>query len=207
MMVRWGSRLIAGQAVKVGRTCWSNPMLMIVAGLLAGAGFGYLMPLSAAGSEDGTWMPLDFDKGMEVFTGTSHAFIPREPGFVSEGNCRLSGRTKFLRLESDDPDIVRLGYVVDLAAPPTTMPDSDAAPSSPGSTLQTVCSPYNVQFSFSFFDADGFRLHDVRTPTQRLSPSESCSFRGIAKQPVPRDVADHTEKVDCRLCFEGIEIP
>jgi hypothetical protein len=181
--------------------------LTIIAALLAGVGFGYLMPHSAAGQEDGIWMPLAFDKGLEVFTGTSRTFIPREPGFVSEGNCRLSGGANFFCLESDDPDVMRLGYIVDLTTVPTGTRDGDAASASPGGGSLPVCSPYNVQFSFSLFDADGFRLEDIRTPLQRLYPAESSSFRGILEQPIPRDIADRTEKIDCCLCFEGIEIP
>jgi len=179
---------------------WSNPVLiMILVALLAGAGFGYLMPRSAAGKEDGRWMPLGFDKGMEVFTGTSRTYIPREPGFVTEGNCRLTGQAKFFRLASDDPGLMRLGYGVDLTAPPTAMPDGDAT--------QPVNSPYNVQFSFALIDADGFPLYHIRTGTQRLNPGESRSFQDIVEQPVPRDIAARTERIDCRLCFEGIEIP
>jgi hypothetical protein len=207
MMAQWGSKLAGGQAVHVGHTRWTNSILTIIAALLAGVGFGYLMPHSAAGQEDGRWMPLAFDKGLEVFTGTSRTFIPREPGFVSEGNCRLSGGAKFFCLESDDPGVMRLGYIVDLTAVPPGRHDADAAWAGLGDGSLPVCSPYNVQFNFSFFDADGFRLDDIRTPLQRLNPAESCSFRGIIEQPIPREVADRTEKIDCCLCFEGIEIP
>lgn len=176
---------------------WSNSVLMIVLALVVGASFGYLMPRSAAGKEDDRWMSLNFEKGMEVFTGASHAHIPREPGFVSEGHCRLSGQAKFYRLASDEPGQMRLAYGVDLTALPATMPDD----------AQSLDSSYNVQFSFSLIDADGLRLHTVRTGTQRLNPAESCSFQDIVRGPIPGNVAAHTEKIDCRLCFEGIEIP
>jgi len=207
MMVQSGSKLAGGQAVNVGRVRWTNSILTIIAALLAGVGFGYLMPHSAAGQEDGRWMPLAFEKGLEVFTGTSRTYVPREPGFVSEGDCRLSGGAKFFSLESDDPEIMRLGYIVDLAAAPAGARDSDAVSAGPGGVSPAFCSPYIVQFSFSLFDADGFRLDDIRTSLQRLNPAESSSFRGILEQPIPRDIADRTEKIDCRLCFEGIEIP
>jgi len=206
-MAQWGSKLAGGQAVSVGHTRWTNSILTIIAALLAGVGFGYLMPHSAAGQEDGRWMPLAFEKGLEVFTGTSRTFVPREPGFVSEGNCRLSGGAKFFCLESDDPDVMRLGYIVDLTAVPTRTHDGDTASAGSGGGSPTVSSPYKVQFHFSLFDADGFRLEDIRTPLQRLNPAESSSFRGILDQPIPRDIADRTEKIDCCLCFEGIEIP
>jgi len=178
---------------------WSNSVLMVVLALVAGAGFGYLVPHSAAGQEDGRWMPLDFEKGMEVFTGTSHTYIPREPGFVKESHCRLSGQAKFYRLASDEPGLMRLGYGVDFTAPPISTSGSGAA--------ESISSPYNIQLSFSLFDADGFRLHTVRTGMQRLNPSESCSFQDIVRQPIPGDVAARTDRIDCRLCFEGIEIP
>ena len=70
-----------------------------------------------------------------------------------------------------------------------------------------LSSSYNVQFSFALLDADGFPVHYVRTATQRLNPSESCIFQGIVQQPIPCDIAHRTEKIECRLCFEGIEIP
>jgi hypothetical protein len=178
---------------------WSNSVLTALVALLAGASLGYLMPHSAIGKEEGRWIPLGFEKGMEVFTGTSRAFIPHEPGFVSEGNCRLSGQAKFFRLASDDPGLLRLGYGVDFTAPPTVAGD--------GYATGPMWSPYNVQLSFAMIDADGFRLHTVRTGTQRLSPDESCSFQDIVRQPIPGDVASRTEKIECRLCFEGIEIP
>jgi hypothetical protein len=178
---------------------WSNSVLMVVVALFVGASFGYLVPRSAAGDEDSKWMPIGFEKGMEVFMGTSHTYVPHEPGFVSEGNCRLSGRAKFYRLATDDPGLMRLGYGVDFAAPPTAARGMNA--------LQPVDSPYNVQLRFSLFDADGFRLYTVRTGTQRLNPAESCSFQDIVRQPIPGDIAERTEKIECRLCFEGIEIP
>jgi hypothetical protein len=162
-------------------------------------GLGYLMPHSAAGKEEGRWFPLGFEKGMEVFLGTSRAFFPYEPGFVSEGNGKLSGRAKFLRLASDDPGLLRLGYGVDFTAPPRDAGDSYAA--------GPMWSPYNVQLSFAMLDADGFRLHTVRTGTQRLSPTESSSYQDIVRQPIPGDIAIRTDKIECRLCFEGIEIP
>jgi len=206
-MAQWGSKLAGGQAVHVGHTRWTNSVLTIIAALLTGVGVGYLMPHSAAGQEDGRWFPLAFDKGLEVFTGTSHAFIPREPGFVSEGDCRLAGGAKFFRLEGADADIMRLGYIVDLTAMAPGRHDADGASAGLGDGSLPLWSPYNVQFNFSLFDADGFRLEDIRTPLQRLNPAESSSFRGILEQPIPRDVADRTEKIVCCLCFEGIEIP
>jgi hypothetical protein len=178
---------------------WSNSVLTALVAMLAGAGFGYLMPHSAAGKEQGRWFPLGFEKGMEVFLGTSRAFFPYEPGFVSEGKCKLSGRAKFFRLASDDPGLLRLGYGVDFTAPPTDTGDSDAT--------GPMWSPYNVQFSFALLDTDGFRLHTVRTGTQRLSAAESCSYQDIVRQPIPGVVASRTDKIECRLCFEGIEIP
>jgi hypothetical protein len=178
---------------------WSNSVLVAVVALFVGVSLGYLAPRSAAGNEDGKWMPLGFEKAMEVFTGTSHTYVPHEPGFVSEGHCKLSGQAKFYRLETDEPGLMRLGYGVDFAAPPTPTPNGDAT--------QSINSPYNVQLSFSLFDADGFRLHTVRTGTQRLNPAESCSFQDIVRQPIPGDIADRTDKIECRLCFEGIEIP
>lgn len=178
---------------------WSNSVLMVVAALFVGASFGYLVPRSAAGKEDSKWMPLGFEKGMEVFTGASRTYVPHEPGFVSEGHCKLSGQAKFYRLETDEPGLMRLGYGVDFTAPPTRESNATAA--------QPIDSPYNVQLSFSLFDADGFRLHTVRTGMQRLNPAESCSFQDIVRQPIPGDIAERTKQVECRLCFEGIEIP
>ncbi len=175
---------------------WSNSVLMVVVALVVGASFGYLVPRSATGEETRSWLPMIFEKGMEVFMGTSHTYVAREPGFVSEGNCRLSGLARFLPSASDDDQVVRLGYAIDLAAPAT-----------PPEAPLHLFSSYNVQFSFALLDADGFPVHYVRTATQRLNPSESCIFQGIVEQPIPCDIARRTEKIECRLCFEGIEIP
>jgi hypothetical protein len=166
---------------------------MVMAALAVGAGFGYLMPRSATGKEGRSLLPMVFEKGMEVFTGTSHTYVPREPSFVSEGNCRLSGLAKFFPPTGDDSQVVRLGYALDLEAP--SSPDSVAS------------WPYNAQFSFALLDADGFPVRYVRTGTQRLNPGESSIFQGILEEPIPCDIAARTKKVECRLCFEGIEIP
>lgn len=173
---------------------WSSSVLMVVVSLVVGASLGYLAPRSAAGKEGQSPLPMVFEKGMEVFTGASRTYVPREPGFVSEGNCRLSGLAKFFPPTGDDSHVVRLGYVVDLEA---LSPDASADSSS----------RYDVQFSLALLDADGFPLHCVRTGTQRLNPSESCMFQGIVAEPIPCEIADLTEKVDCRLCFAGIETP
>ncbi|MBN1508190.1 MAG: hypothetical protein JW955_15170, partial [Sedimentisphaerales bacterium] len=173
---------------------WSDSVLTALVAMLAGASFGYLMPHSAAGKEKGRWMPLGFEKGMEVFLGTSRAFFPYEPRFVREGDCKLSGRVKWFRPASDDPGQARLGYGVDFTAPPTTSGDRHAA--------GPMWSPYNVQLCFTMLDADGFRLHTVRTAVQRLDPAQSCSLRDIVRQPIPGGVARRTEKIECRLCFE-----
>ncbi len=175
---------------------WSNSVLMVVPALVVGASLGYLVPRSATGKEDRSWLPMTFEKGMEVFTQTSHTYVPREPGFVGDGKCRLAGLAKFLPPAGDDPQVVRLAYAVDLAAA-----------ASPAEASLYRSSPYDMQFSFALLDADGFPLHYVRAATQRLDPSESCTFQGIVGQPIPRDIASRTEKIQCRLCFEGIEIP
>ena len=181
---------------------WSSSVLMAVVALVAGASFGYLMPHSAVGKEGRSPLPMTFEKAMEVFNGESHTYIPREPGFVSDGSCRLSGLAKFSSPVGNDSRAVRLGYALDLEALP-----ADMTPISPDDETTDVFSPYDVQFSFALLDADGFPLHYVRTSTQRLNPSESCMFQGIVAEPIPCDVAARTEKVDCRLCFAGIEIP
>jgi len=181
---------------------WSSSVLMAVVALFVGASFGYLAPHSAAGKEGRTPLPMVFEKGMEVFNGESHTYIPREPGFVSDGNCRLSGLAKFFPPAGDDSRVVRLGYAVDLEALPTGVPLM-----SPADAPIDFSSLYDVQFSFALLDADGFPLHYVRTDAQRLNPSESCMFQGIVAEAIPCDIADRTEKIDCRLCFAGIEIP
>ncbi len=175
---------------------WSNSVLMVVLALVVGASFGYLVPRSATGKEDRSWLPMVFEKGMEVFTQTSHTYVPREPGFVGGGKCRLAGLAKFLPPAGDDSQAMRLAYAVDLAAPANSAEDPLG-----------LSSPYDVEFNFALLDADGFPLHYVRTAAQRLNPSESCTFQGIVGQPIPRDVASRTERIQCRLCFEGIEIP
>jgi len=181
---------------------WSSSVLMAVVALVVGASFGYLVPHSAVGKEGRSPLPMTFEKGMEVFNGESHTYIPREPGFVSDGNCRLSGLAKFFPPTDNDSRFVRLGYALDLEALP-----EDVSLISPGDEIPDVSSLYDVQFSFALLDVDGFPLHYVRTGIQRLNPSESCIFQGIVAEAVPCDIADRTEKVDCRLCFAGIEIP
>jgi len=167
---------------------------MVVVSLAVGASFGYLAPRSAAGNEGRSPLPMAFERGMEVFTGASRTYIPREPGFISEGNCRLSGLAKFFPPADDDSHSVRLGYAVDLEALSSDVPAD-------------FSSCYDVQFSFALLDADGFPLHYVRTGMQRLNPIESCIFQGVLAEPIPCEIADLTEKIDCRLCFAGIEIP
>ncbi len=175
---------------------WSKSVLVVVVALVVGASFGYLVPRSATGEEDRSWLPMVFEKGMEVFLGTSHTYVGHEPAFLSEGQCRLSGLARFLPSATDDDQVVRFGYAIDLAAPAT-------APETP----VHLSSSYNVQFSFALLDAAGFPVHYIRTATQRLSPSESCILQGIVEQPIPCDIAGRTRQVECRLCFEGIEIP
>lgn len=181
---------------------WSSSVLMVVVALFVGASFGYLMPRSAIGNEGRSPLPMAFEKGMEAFLGASRTYIPREPQFVSEGSCRLSGLAKFFPPGGNDPRAVRLGYAVDLEAlsPNVSLTKPTDAPAN-------VSSPYDVQFSFALLDADGFPLHYVRTGTQSLNPSESSMFQGIVAEPIPCEIADLTKRIECRLCFAGIETP
>lgn len=176
---------------------WSKSVLLAVVALFVGAGLGYMAPHSATGKENPSLLPVSFEQAMEVFTGESYTYVPRGPGFVSDGNCRLSGLAKFFPPADEDSGSVRLGYAVDLeanAAGTREMPIGFSW-------------PYNVQFCLALLDADGFRLRTVRTDVQSLNPSESRIFQGIVTEPIPCYVADRTVSVDCRLCFEGIEIP
>jgi hypothetical protein len=179
-------------------TRWSSSVFAIVLALLAGTSLGYFVQRSVAGWTEGRWMPLTFDMGMEVSTETSNTVIPHAPNFVRQGGCSLSGQAKFFPLVSGDSDMVQLGYVVNIVHP--------AEPGAGGADAQAP-STYRVRFGFTLMDADGFQLRYVRGGYHLLSPDEPYSFRGFVDQPLPRDLADRAKSVDCRICFEGIEVP
>jgi hypothetical protein len=175
-----------------------NSVFAVLIALLAGAGLGYLVPRCVAGWTEGKWMPLTFDSGMEVSTDTSNAVIPHAPGFVRRRGCSMSGQARFFPLANGKSNAVQLGYVVNITCPAETIVGCPA--------VQTQ-STYRVQFGFTLMDADGFQLRYVRGGYHLLSPDESYSFRGFVNQPFPQDLANRVRRVDCRLCFEGIEVP
>jgi hypothetical protein len=178
---------------------WPNSVMMVLIALLVGASSGYLIPRSVAGKPDSTWLPLTFDESMEVGTETVKTFVPRAPRFVSEGKCRLSGQAKFFSLAEDDHRMVRLGYLMNVA--PGAAPAGGHAAAFPGN------STYEVQLSFSLLDADGFQVGWARSNPHALNVGESYSVRGIVDQPLPRELAERVKRVDCHLCFNGIEVP
>jgi hypothetical protein len=152
-------------------------------------------------------MPLTFEKSMEIATGAVNTVVPRAPRFVSDGNCSLSGQAKFFGLSEDDHRVVRLGYVVNVASRPAQAGSGGTTSAGPGGSTWPACSSYDVQLSFSLIDADGFQVYCARSQTHLLSLGESYSVRGVVDQPIPRDLADRVKRIDCRLCFHGIEVP
>ncbi len=180
---------------------WAHSVLMVLVSLFAGAGFGYWGPRCVAGKPESMWIPLTFGESMEVTAGTVHRVIPRAPRFLSEGDHSVSGQAKFFRLDGDDDGSVRLGYTVNLTPPPIQTGAPHARLRTPG------CSTYDVRFSFTLLDADGLQLQYLRSESYILDLGESCSFQGVVEQSVPSDLADLVKSIDCRLCFEGIEIP
>jgi hypothetical protein len=180
---------------------WAHSVLMILVSLFAGVGFGYFGPRCVAGKPDSAWIPLTFGESMEVTTGAMHRVIPRAPRFLSEGDHSVSGQAKFSHLAGDDDGSVRLGYTVNLTPPPIQARLGNARLRTPG------CSTYDVRFSFTLLDADGLQLQYLRSDPYILNLGESCSFQGVLDQPVRSDLADLIKSIDCRLCFEGIEIP
>jgi hypothetical protein len=150
-------------------------------------------------------MPLTFNTGMEISTETSSTVIPHAPNFVRQGGCGLSGQVEFLPLASNRPGAVQLSYVVDIECSAS----SGQTPAETGGARTDAHTPsiYRVRFGFVLMDADGFQLRYVRSGYHLLSPDESYSFRGFVDQSLTQDLADRVKAIDCRLCFEGIEVP